>query len=72
MKDLERVTSAGHRLVCFVCQSDTFERRTMTLLTSGIANSGFNKSGQIAVCVTCGYVHTFMGGVPLAWERVEA
>jgi hypothetical protein len=65
------VSSAGHRLICFVCQADTFERRTMTLTTSGIANSGFNKRGELAVCATCGYVHIFMGGTALTWEPVE-
>jgi hypothetical protein len=70
MKDLFTVSSAGHQLTCQVCQGDAFDRRTMTLLTSGIANSGFNKRGEIAVCGTCGYVHTFMGGTPLDWQKV--
>ena len=71
MKELFRVGSAGHGLRCFVCQGDTYDRRTMTLLTSGLANSGFNKRGEIAVCATCGYVHTFMGGTRLEWRPVE-
>jgi hypothetical protein len=71
VKELFRVASAGHPLTCFVCRGESYERRTMTLNTSGIANSGFNKRGEIAICATCGYVHTFMGGTPLAWERVE-
>jgi hypothetical protein len=71
MKDLFQVSSAGHRLTCFVCQGDTYDRRQMTLLTSMVANSGFNKRGEVAVCSTCGYVHTFMGGTTLAWEQVE-
>ncbi|HET7071916.1 MAG TPA: hypothetical protein VFI40_13910 [Nocardioides sp.] len=71
MKDQFRVSSAGHGLSCFVCRSDTFDRRTMTLLTSGIANSGFNKRGEIAICATCGYVHTFMAGTRLDWRPVE-
>jgi hypothetical protein len=71
MRELFRVGSAGHGLSCFVCQGDTYERRTMTLLTSGIANSGFNKRGEIAICATCGYVHTFMGGTSLTWEPAE-
>ena len=71
MKELFRVSSAGHGLTCVVCQGARFDRRTMTLLTSGIANSGFNKRGELAVCATCGYVHTFMGGTPLDWQRVE-
>jgi hypothetical protein len=71
MKDYERVSAAGHQLVCFVCRGDEFERRTMTLVTSGWANSGFNKSGELAVCARCGYVHTFFQGAPLVWHRVE-
>jgi hypothetical protein len=71
MKELFRVSSAGHGLSCFVCRHDTFDRRSMTLLTSGIANSGFNKRGQIAICATCGYVHTFMGGTRLVWQPIE-
>jgi len=71
MTELFRVSSAGHRMTCSVCHGDTYHRRTMTLLTSGIANSGFNKRGEIAVCTTCGYVHTFIAGSPLAWEPAE-
>jgi hypothetical protein len=55
-----------------VRQDDTFERRTMTPLTSGIANSGFNKRGEIAVRATCGDVHAFMGGTPRARKRADA
>jgi hypothetical protein len=55
-----------------VCQGEVFERRSMTLVTSGWANTGFNKSGQLAVCVTCGYVHVFFEGAPLEWDRAEA
>jgi hypothetical protein len=71
MKQRFRVSSAGHPLTCFVCRTDIYERRTMTLNTSGIANSGFNKRGEVAVCDTCGYVHTFMGGTRLDWRPVE-
>lgn len=71
MKDYARVSSAGHQLVCFVCRGDEFERRTMTLVTSGLANSGFNKSGELAVCATCSYVHTFFKGASLIWQRVD-
>ena len=71
MKDYKRVSAAGHRVTCLVCQGDQFEQRSMTLVTSGFANTGFNKSGQLAVCVTCGFVHLFFQGSPLAWEPVE-
>jgi hypothetical protein len=72
MSDVFKVASAGHGLTCFVCGGSTYRRRTMTLLTSGIANSGFNKRGEIAICATCGYVHTFMGGTPLEWDPADA
>ena len=71
MTDTEHLVVAGRRFACLVCATDVFERRTMTLVTSGIANSGFNKRGDLAVCTACGYVHTFLAGSPLTWERVE-
>jgi hypothetical protein len=71
MRQQYRVESGAHRLTCFVCGGEVFDRRSMTLLTSGLANSGFNKSGEIAICLGCGYVHTFMGGTRLDWEPVD-
>jgi hypothetical protein len=71
VKELFWVTAGGHALVCFVCQGDTYERRQMTLLTSMVANSGFNKRGEVAICATCGYVHTFMAGSPLDWRPAQ-
>ena len=66
----ERVDVAGRELSCQICQGTTFVHRTMKLTTSGIANSGFNKQADAAVCVDCGYVHTFMGG-ELTWTRLD-
>ena len=66
----ERVTVAGRPLVCTICQGDAFVHRTLKLLTSGIANSGFNRTGDAAVCATCRYVHTFLGA-DLTWERID-
>ena len=63
----QRVIAAGHPLICQVCKGGTFEHRTMTLTTSGIANSGFNKRAELAVCTTCGHVTTFLAGSPLTW-----
>jgi hypothetical protein len=71
MSDFERVSAAGHQVICSVCQGDVFERRSMTLVTSGLANSGFDKSGQLAVCATCGDVHIFFQGSPLTWGKAE-
>jgi|GEM_PF-6724332 len=71
MKYYAHVSSAGHQLVCFVCHGDEFEHHSATLLTSGIANSGFNANGQLAVCATCGYVHTFFGGNQVTFEPID-
>jgi len=67
---LERVTIAGRPLVCTICQGDTFVHRQLKLITSGLANSGFNKTGEAAVCATCRYVHTFLGA-ELTWTRLD-
>lgn len=66
----ERVDVAGRQLSCLVCQSTTFVHRTITLTTSGFANSGFNKQGDAAVCQECGYVHTFLGA-QITWTRLD-
>ena len=66
----ERVELAGRQLTCLVCRGGTFVHRTTKLATSGIANSGFNKQADAAVCVDCGYVHTFLGG-NLTWTRLD-
>ncbi|HET7432455.1 MAG TPA: hypothetical protein VFJ89_13185 [Nocardioides sp.] len=66
----ERVDVAGRRLTCQVCEGDTFAHRTTKLITSGIANSGFNQQADAAVCLGCGYVHTFLGA-HLTWTRLD-
>jgi hypothetical protein len=66
----ERVEVAGRQLSCQVCQGSTFVHRTVKLATSGIANSGFNKQADAAVCRECGFVHTFLGGT-LTWTRLD-
>jgi ribosomal protein L37E len=67
MKGPQRVHVKGSPLTCQVCGAETFDHRTATLTTSGIANSGFNKRSDLAVCSECGYVHTFLDG-RLEWE----
>lgn len=63
--------STGQPLSCIVCSGDRFEFRDIKMVTSGAAffnSSWMNKSGQGAICVRCGFVHTFMLP-PLRWER---
>ena len=44
-------------LTCVVCAGDEFTERTITVITSGVANSGLNKSAQAVACASCGYIH---------------
>jgi hypothetical protein len=66
----ERVEVAGRELSCLVCQGGRFVHRTMKLTTSGLANSGFNKQADAAVCLTCGHVHTFLDA-DITWTRLD-
>ncbi len=68
MSSGQQVVVAGRTLRCVVCGADTFSHLTVTLNTSGIADSGLNKRGELAVCSVCGYVHVFMG--TLVWQPV--
>lgn len=60
-----RVRVAGELLTCVVCKRGTeFARREVNMNTKGMTFFGLdwlNKSGDGAVCMTCGYVHVFMG-----------
>ena len=50
------VEVAGRALRCLVCDADVFTVRTITLITSGLANTGFNKQATwppAAPAVTC-------------------
>jgi hypothetical protein len=61
----------GRRLVCLVCGADTFARREIKLNTTGMSFFGLdwaNKSGDGAICRTCGFIHTFLEGA-LEWRR---
>jgi predicted nucleic-acid-binding Zn-ribbon protein len=59
----ERMEVAGRLLACVVCGGDTFTKRSITMITSGLANSGFNKSVDAVTCAGCGYIHQFVLGV---------
>ncbi|WP_156391280.1 MULTISPECIES: hypothetical protein [unclassified Nocardioides] len=63
MKTPERMQVEGRALSCVVCEGGTFTRRTITLITSGVANSGFNKEVDAVTCSSCGYIHQFVRGV---------
>ena len=56
------VEVAGRALRCLVCDADVFTVRTITLITSGLANTGFNKQADVATCGTCGHLHQFVAG----------
>jgi hypothetical protein len=57
-----RVTVAGRSLPCVVCDGDRFTVRSITLITSGFANSGANTRAEVATCAACGYLHQFVLG----------
>jgi len=57
-----RMEVAGRPLTCVVCGGDTFTSRTVTLITSGVANSGLNKRADAVTCAGCGYIHQFVTG----------
>jgi hypothetical protein len=53
----------GRDLRCLMCGGDRFNYRDIKMVTSGTAFFGgewLNKSGEGAICVQCGFVHTFM------------
>lgn len=59
---LVHVDVAERGLQCLVCGGETFSVRPITLITSGIANSGLNKTADVATCSACGYLHQFVTG----------
>jgi hypothetical protein len=56
------VEVVGRALQCLVCASETFTVRPVTLITSGVANSGLNKQVDVATCGSCGFLHQFVRG----------
>ena len=59
----ERMVVEGRPLACVICGGDTFTKRNVTMLTSGLANSGLNKSADVVTCSSCGFIHHFVVGV---------
>lgn len=50
-------------LACQVCSGVDFERREIKMTTTGLTMMDLdwlNRSADGAICVRCGYVHTFM------------
>jgi hypothetical protein len=71
---LTEVVVAGRPLRCLVCSGRAFARREVKMNTTGMSFMNLdwaNRSGDGAVCRTCGFVHTFLGG-DLAWQRPSA
>ena len=58
-----RMVIDDRRLACVVCSGDTFTKRNVTMITSGAANTGFNKVADAVVCSSCGFIHHFVAGV---------
>lgn len=51
-------------LACHVCEGLVFAQREIKMTTTGMTFfdlDWMNKSADGAICVRCGYVHTFMG-----------
>jgi len=68
---LTEVVVAGRTLRCLICSGTAFARREVKMNTTGMSFMNLdwaNRSGVGAVCRTCGYVHTFLGG-DLEWRR---
>lgn len=66
-----RVLVAGEPLTCLACRRGTeFAQREVNMNTKGMSFLGLdwlNRSADGAVCLTCGYVHVFMGDEGHAW-----
>ncbi|WP_121258815.1 zinc ribbon domain-containing protein [Nocardioides ferulae] len=64
-EELTEAHVSGRRLACLVCGAGAFARREVKMNTTGMSFLGLdwaNRSAVAAVCRTCGYVHTFLGG----------
>ena len=61
----KRVRVAGEPLTCVACRIGTeFARRSVQMNTQELTVLGLDwldESGDGAVCLTCGYVHVFLG-----------
>ena len=57
-------------LSCQICGGLDFDQREIKMTTTGMTFFDLdwaNKSAQGAICVRCGYVHTFMHSDQLQW-----
>ena len=62
-------------LSCQICGGLLFARREVKMTTTGMTFfdlDWLNKSAEGAICVRCGYVHTFMQVETLQWLAPEA
>ena len=59
----EPMSVKGRRLACVVCGGEAFTKRNITVITSGAANTGFNKAAEAVTCGSCGFIHHFVTGV---------
>lgn len=60
-------------LACHVCGGALFARREIKMTTTGMTFfdlDWLNKSADGAICVRCGYVHTFLGDA-IQWVSPE-
>ena len=60
-------------LACHACDGLVFAQREIKMTTTGMTFldlDWLNKSGDGAVCIRCGYVHTFMADAH-QWIRPE-
>lgn len=60
-------------LTCQVCAGNRFLQREIKMTTTGMTFLDLdwaNKSADGAICLRCGFVHTFMGG-GLQWLQPE-
>jgi hypothetical protein len=64
------VLASGQPLSCLVCGGRRFTRREIKMNTTGMTFMDLdwaNRSGDGAICRSCGFVHTFLDG-NLAWQ----
>jgi hypothetical protein len=65
------VTVHGRRLGCVVCGESEFVAREVKVNTTGAEYFGYgwaNESATGLACVSCGYLHEFLGDAIELWE----
>jgi hypothetical protein len=66
------VTIGSRAFQCMFCAGDRFWYRSVKMNTGGMEflDLGWaNQSSHGLICVTCGYVHEFMGDNVQLWDR---